>query len=354
MPQALLNFQDHDLYSEFSHMRIKHPHHEAAVATFEKLRRRKIAAPRAEQTAASLFAGSQSGKTTTVKWYIEKVVAVDWLECKSSKATRRDELRDIEAIKKKCSPADLAELQTFALFVELSGATTVSGLISDFLEALGDPDPYGGTAKQRRFRVEKLLKERNYQIIFLDETQHIKVQTFAGSISRQEDATEVQNTLKRWVKRWPIVFVGTQHAQNVVFEHQVYTRSISPIKFGPLHFGNNSDKKIFEEFCGRLSHKIVQHGILPALPTILVEGDVPLCLNIASKGRLGLVTVIVRIALENMVQQGRMALEREHLALAVTEFSMRIGICKTNPFTDVEILLPPLKEYERDDAEIAL
>lgn len=353
MPQVLSNYQDHDLFSEFSQMRIKHPHHETAVATFEKLRRRKIAAPAAEQTAACLFAGSQSGKTTTVKWYIEKVVAVDWLEFKSSKATRREERREIDVIKK-CSPADLAELQTFALFVELSGATTVSGLISDFLEALGDPDPYGGSAKQRRFRVEKLLKARNYQIIFLDETQHIKVQTFAGPVSRQEDATEVQNTLKRWVKRWPIVFVGTQHAENVVFEHQVYTRSISPIKFGPLHFGNSSDKKIFEEFCGRLSHKIVQHGILPALPTILVEDDVPLCLNIASKGRLGLVTVIVRMALENMVQQGRMALEREHLALAVTEFSVRIGICKTNPFTDKKITLPPLKEYELDDAEIEL
>ncbi|MGO8036135.1 AAA family ATPase [Rhizobium leguminosarum] len=351
MPQALLNLQDHDLYSEFDKMRIKHPHHEAAVVAFEKLRRRKIAAPTAEQTAASLFAGSQSGKTTTVKWYIEKVVALDWLESKASRATRSEELREIEAIKKK-SPADLAELQTFALLVELSGATTVSGLISDFLEALGDPDPHGGSAKQRRFRVEKLLRERNYQIIFLDETQHIKVQTFAGPVSRQEDATEVQNTLKRWVKRWPIVFVGTQHAENVVFEHQVYTRSISPIKFGPLHFGNDSDKEIFEKFCGRLSHKIVQHGILPTLPAILVKGDVPLCLNIASKGRLGLVTVLVRMALENMVTQGGMALEREHLALAVTEFSMRIGICKTNPFTDKEILLPSLKEYARDDTEL--
>ncbi|MDM9628421.1 AAA family ATPase [Rhizobium sp. S152] len=353
MPQALSKLEDDDLYAEFNKMRIKHPHHEAAVATFEKLRRRKKAAPNAEQTAASLFAGSRSGKTTTVKWYIEKVVAADWLEFKSAKADRGAELSVVEKLKLK-PLSDIAELQTFALFVELSGATTVSGLISDFLEALGDPDPHGGTAKQRRFRVEKLLKERNYQIIFLDETQHIKVQTFAGSISRQEDASEVQNTLKRWVKRWPIVFVGTQHAENVVFEHQVYTRSISPIKFGPLHFGNPSDRKIFEQFCGRLSHKIVQHGILPELPQILVEGDVPLCLNIATKGRLGLVTVIVRMGLENMMQRGRLELEREDLARAVADYSVRIGICKTNPFTDIQISLPSVEEFQRDSNELKL
>ncbi|MGO8041121.1 hypothetical protein AB9E11_35525, partial [Rhizobium leguminosarum] len=81
----------------------------------------------------------------------------------------------------------------------------------------------------------------------------------------------------------PIVFFGTQHAENVVFEHQVYTRSIIPIKFGPLHFGNDSDKEIFEKFCGLLSHKIVQHGILPTLPAILVKGDVPPCVTMFSR-----------------------------------------------------------------------
>ncbi|WP_203430729.1 AAA family ATPase [Rhizobium sp. BG4] len=352
MPQALANFQDDDIYSEFSQIRIKHPHHEAAVEVFEKLRKRKIAAPRAEQTAASLFAGSRSGKTTTVKWYIEKVVGVAWLDSRFRNAKNREELREVEAIKKNCSAADIAELQTFALFVELSGATTVSGLISDFLEALGDPDPYGGTTKQRRFRVERYLKERGYQIIFLDETQHIKVQTFSGPVSRQEDATEVQNTLKRWLKRWPIVFVGTQHAENVVFEHQVYTRSVSPIKFGPLHFANDNDKIIFNDFCGRLAHKLVQHGILPSPPKILVSGDVPLCLNIASKGRLGLVTVIVRMAIENMLNEEKITLELGHLSMAVENFSVRIGICKSNPFTAKEIVIPSLEEYERDDVEI--
>ncbi|WSH19048.1 ATP-binding protein [Rhizobium ruizarguesonis] len=315
-------------------MRIKHPHHDAAVATFEKLRKRKVTAPDAEQTAASLFAGSRSGKTTTVRWYIEKFVSDVWLQ-------HHPEQKDL--------PRTLvAQLQTFALHVELGGSTTMSGLMSDFLEALGDPDPHTGTVKQRRYRVEKLLYALKYQIIFLDETQHIKTRTHTGPISRQEDATEVQNTLKRWVKRWPIVFVGTQHAEEVVFEHQVYTRSDTPIKFGPLHFSVGSDKKIFTDFCGRLSLKVVQHGILVERPQILIEGDVPLCLNIATKGRLGLVTVIVRMALELAISGGDRMLTRRHLEVAVRDFTLRIGICSYNPFTDGPIMLPSIEDFHRD------
>lgn len=325
-----------DLYGVFAGMRIKHPYHEAAVASFEKIRRRKISAPNAEQTATSLFAGSQSGKTTSVRWYIQEIIVPEWLKLQPHPDDAPMEI--------------LSRLQTIALHVELSGETTMSGLMSDFLEALGDPDPHGGTVKQRRFRVERALRDRGYQIIFLDETQHIRTQTNAGPTSRKDDATAVQNTLKRWVKRLPIVFVGTQHAENVVFEHQVYTRSDAPICFGPLHFSREEDVKIFNDFCGRLALKIVQHGILERPPEILVSGDVPLCLNIASKGRLGLVTVIVRMALELAVGKGLRELRREHLEKAVEDFTLRIGICSYNPFKDGPIIIPTVEEFAHDDS----
>ncbi|WP_426130077.1 AAA family ATPase [Pararhizobium sp. PWRC1-1] len=325
-----------DLYAVFKRMRIKHPYHEAAVASFEKVRRRKISAPDAEQTAISLFAGSQSGKTTTVEWYIAEIIVPEWRKLRPYHDDAPVEL--------------LSRLQTIALHVELSGETTMSGLMSDFLEALRDPDPHGGTIKQRRYRVEKALRDRGYQIIFLDETQHIRTQTNAGPTTRKDDATAVQNTLKRWVKRVPIVFVGTPHAENVVFEHQVYTRSDPPIKFGPLHFSKEDDVKIFNDFCGRLALKIVQHGILERPPEILVSSDVPLCLNIASKGRLGLVTVIVRMALELAIGKGLRELRREHLEKAVKDFSLRIGICSYNPFTDGPTFIPTVEEFAHDDS----
>ncbi|ANL10331.1 AAA domain-containing protein [Rhizobium sp. N113] len=326
---------EEEIFGIFDVMRIKHPHHEAAVAIFEKLRKRKKSYPNAQQTAGCLFAGSCSGKTTTVKWYIEKIIVPEWL---ASQPPHPEVKLDV-----------LVGMQTIALHVELSGETTMSGLMSDFLEALGDPDAHSGTVKQRRFRVEKALAKRGYQIIFLDETQHIKTQTNAGPIGRQEDATSVQNTLKRWVKRWPIVFVGTQHAENVVFEHQVQTRTIPPINFGPLHFGREEDAQIVIEFCGRLALKIAQQDILKESPEILVDGDVPLCLNIASKGRLGLITIIVRMALEYAVGSGVRKLRREHLEKAVNNYSLRIGLCSYNPFTKGANLMPSIEEFANDN-----
>ncbi|WFU10885.1 hypothetical protein QA646_08615 [Rhizobium sp. CB3090] len=153
------------------------------------------------------------------------------------------------------------------------------------------------------------------------------------------------------MKRWPIVFVGTQHAERVIFEHQVLTRSEEPIKFGPLHPSIKRDMEIFNEFCGRLVLKIVEHGILPERPTLLVQGDTPLCLNIASKGRLGLVAIIVRDALELMVLKSESVLTVEHLAGAVQKLPLRIGLCSYNPFIEGPVHIPSMKEYLRDEAE---
>ncbi|WFU10889.1 hypothetical protein QA646_08640 [Rhizobium sp. CB3090] len=137
-----LVISEYDIFREFSTMRIKHPHQEAAVAMFEKLRRRKVEAPDAQQTATSLFAGSGSGKSTTVLWYIETIIVEECI--------RQGLLKDNAPRKV------LRELQTLALHVELSGSTTTTGLMSDFLKALGDPDPFGGTTMSKRFRVEKI------------------------------------------------------------------------------------------------------------------------------------------------------------------------------------------------------
>ncbi|MBY5422291.1 ATP-binding protein [Rhizobium leguminosarum] len=338
-----------EIYAEFSEMRIKHPQQEAAVAVFKKLRQRMITAPYAGQTAVKMFAGSQSGKTTTVEWYIEKFLVDEWLAAKALTAKTADEKAWL-AKTAKLPRRELAKLQTIALHVELTGGTTMSSLMSDFLVALGDPEPYSGTYRQRRYRVEKALSERGYQIIFIDEIQHLKTPANTGPVSRTDDATEVQNTFKGWVKRWPIVFVGTQHAEKVVFEHQIATRSHKPIDFRPLHYGDAKGRKDFDDFCGRLSLKIVEHRILPERPRILVEGDVPLCLNIASKGRLGVVAIIVRNALENMVEGGHSQLTREHLATAVEDYSQEIKLCSYNPFRTGPIFIPSPEEYAKDVA----
>ncbi|NKL67288.1 hypothetical protein [Rhizobium leguminosarum] len=95
--------------------------------------------------------------------------------------------------------------------------------------------------------------------------------------------------------------------------------------------------------------KVAQHRILEEPPKILVDGDVPLCLNISSKGRLGLVTVLVRMGIELAVSKGEKTLRREHLEAAVNDFSLRIGICNYNPFLAGPTIIPAVEEYARDE-----
>lgn len=320
------------IYREFKAMRIKHPQHEKAVEAFETLRRRKVAAPDDEQTTASLFAASQSGKTTTVKWYIETTI-VD--ECLRRGIFKEDGPRSI-----------LGRIQPLALYVKLRSSTTMNKLMSSFLEDLGDPYPYKGSSAEKRYRVEKRLKGK--EIIFIDESQHIKSSIFAGPISRQDDATEVQNTFKDFLtSSWPVVFVGMPDARKIIFERQLYTRSDEPIDFRPLHFSEPKHFIDYTAFLARLSLKIAQHGILPERPEILLDGDVPLCLNISSAGRLGLTTVVVRKGLENMVKTGDRVLLRKHLEDAVESFTLRIKICTYNPFREGPDVLPSVEEYEK-------
>lgn len=320
------------IYREFRAMRIKHPQHEQAVKVFETLRMRKVEAPDEEQTTASLFAASHSGKTTTVKWYLETTI-VD--ECLRRGIFEKDGPRSI-----------LSRLQPLALYVKLRSNTTMTKLLSNFLQELGDPRPYRGTIAEKLYRIEKALKGR--EIIFIDESQHIKSSVFAGPIARQDDATEVQNTFKSLLTScWPVVFVGMPEAKNIVFEKQLYTRSDEPIDFEPLHFSQPAAMKSYTEFLARLSLKIARHAILPERPEILVQEDVPLKLNISSQGRLGLTTVIVRKALENMINAGDRALSSRHLEYAVERYSLRIGVCKYNAFREGPVILPSIAEYER-------
>ncbi|MGR9268094.1 AAA family ATPase [Rhizobium leguminosarum] len=322
------------LYAEFRAMRIKHPLHDAAVGTFEDLRLRKVYAPDEEQTTASMFAGSQSGKTTTVRWYIENQIVDECFRRGIFNEKDRDTPRHI-----------LAKVQTLALYVKLKSSTTMSKLVAAFLVALGDPYPMKGTIGERLLRVDKALRKKGYEIIFIDESQHIRINQSAGSISRQDDATDVQNTFKDILtSTWPIVFVGLPAAKKIVFEEQLDTRSENPIFFGPLSAGDDEHMETFQKFCGRLSMKLVQHGILPNRAEILVTGDVPLCLHVASAGRLGLVTVIVRKALEIAFKEKRDEIERKDLQEAVRLFSMRIKLCDYNPFIEGARELPVVQE----------
>lgn len=320
------------IYREFKAMRIKHPQHDKAVEAFETLRRRKVAAPDEEQTTASLFAASHAGKSTTVKWYIEKTI-VD--ECLRRGIFKNDGPRPV-----------LRRIQPLALYVQLRTSTTMNKLMSSFLENLGDVNPHRGSTAEKRYRVEKRLK--GYELIFIDESQHIKSSIFTGPISRRDDATEVQNTFKDFLtSSWPVVFIGTPEARDIVFEKQVYTRSDEPIEFGPLHFSDPKQLVGYTDFLARLSLKISQHGILPERPEILLHGDVPLCLNISSAGRLGLTTVVVRKGLESMVKAGDRTLLRKHLEAAVESFTLRINICSYNPFREGPSVLPSVEDYEK-------
>lgn len=310
-----------ELYHEFKMMRIDHQLHRGAVKMFEKLRLRKVGSPRSEQTAALLFAESQSGKSTTVRLYIEKEIIAECLR------------REIFTVSDGLTMEKMVEKQPLALYVKLSGNITMSKLLTDLLHALGDLTPSEGAIPSRKLRLFKLLNSQGVEIIFIDEAQHLKGSAFAGTSSKAEDATEVQNTLKNIITNgWPIVFVGTQEAAKVVFERQIGLRTEKPIEYGPLKVGNDGDELEFIKFCAILGGKLAEHEVLP-FPANLLANDIAADLMIASGGRYGVACDIVLRAVEEAYELETFKLNREIFERVVEDFSLRNKVCSYNPFS---------------------
>lgn len=323
-----------ELLARFKAMRIKHPRAEYAFAVFDDLREGKRKCPvGSEQVGATMLAPSHSGKSTTVRMYIEKRIIPDCIE---------------RGLMPPDAPLDKAlALQRLAIHVTLTPSATVGSLMTDLLKQLGDPRPDKGTVAARRHRVYMLLAKHATELALIDEIQHLGSQMQQGAQKNRDDASTVQNSLKKFMlDGMPIVFIGRPEAKHKIFgDEQVDLRVEEEIDFNPLDYSREDHRKIVRDFCGRLAATMYREGIYDHIVD-LVTGDFPECICAAVEGRLGLVAVLVRWATRMALADNAETLTRGHLAAAVDQYLIpKLVTCRTNPFLD------PAAGYPEEDED---
>lgn len=313
------------IWAVFERMRIIHPRLNPVQKVMNDLRERKRLTPRSPQTCASLFASTQSGKSTAVAYYIETTV-VDELVQQGRLALGG--MSRIEA----------AELQNVVLHVTLSDPASPKSLASDILRRLGDPRASSGTGLSLLARAYHLMAVCNTELLVVDEVQHLSASArrSANVASRGRDgtSTSVTNTLKVMLINGlvPILFVGIEEARHHLFnDGQLAPRCISDIDYSPLQPQIREHVEIFEFYLGVLGIKLQTERLFPRRSNFLV-GDIMPCVWEVAGGRLGMASRLATKACEIANERGCPEVEREHLALATDEWACTRGIIGYNPF----------------------
>ncbi|MFP3546911.1 TniB family NTP-binding protein [Rhizobium sp. SIMBA_035] len=303
-------------------MCLEHVFLQKAHKCFDRLRatRRKIIAGElfgAEAKCASLFAGTQAGKTKTVTSYVNGPV-VDY--CYEIGLFPPDTPRGV-----------VARLQRKVIYVEVSGTATLTSLLEDLLRAFGDPRPERGNLGQKKQRILTYIREFATELLIFDEMNHLKI----GSSSKtmHTEATRVHNTLKDFLLGGcPIVFTGTTEAETKVFSDlQIRARCADRLFLGPLVSGNAVHYKSYEEYCGRLGLELKKLGIFPQRSNFM-NPTIVAALFEASGRFYGHTTNLVAIAARFAYEEGADKVEWRHLSDAADEYTMFNKLCTYNPF----------------------
>ena len=104
------------------------------------------------------------------------------------------------------------------------------------------------------------------------------------------------------------------------------------LDFGCLDYTDAAERKIFEDYCGRLGIKLKEHGLFRRAADLLRD-DIPGCLHVISRGRIGVVSRLVEQATVVAAQEDAASLSRHHLARATDDWAIPQGVIDYNPFT---------------------
>lgn len=308
----------------FRKLRVKHPRLELVNEVCDELRDTMI--DDEPKQFATLFAPSHVGKSTAVKFYMEKFAVP-------------------QAVARGLVPPDLpldeqVRRQKLVVHVTLEGGATPRSLCADILAALGDPRSARGSKNVMLRRVYDLLKTLGVELLVIDEIQHLAISKHrmsedADLRSLQRSMTsEVTDTLKAMLIRGvvPMLFVGIEEARPYLLDDiQLALRCHEEIDFGELSWEDAEERKVFQDFVGRLGIHLANEGLFPERANFL-NADIPAALHEASLGRLGIACRIVAKACMHAAKAKAQTVTREHLSKAVDTFAIPRGIVKVNPF----------------------
>lgn len=242
---------------------------------------------------------------------------------------------------------------TKILYVSLSGPTTVNGLVTSLLEALGDPMPETGDFSQRKRRLEKGLLHSGYTMVQIDEAQQ--------TIDHRSD--EVVHDIADYFKglmnpknssqpQLPICFVlsGTPSLQRLLqFNSQLNNRFFAPLDLQLFSTASELDLKDLRMLLIKLEQQIDV-----AKSSRLGTSEMAVRFRAASGGCIGIIVDIFEHAGKNAIRESRESITISDLAEAYDLLMPAGKLSLGNPFraaltavTQAALVAPTLRAGRR-------
>lgn len=283
---------------------IDNPRARSAHGTFDYLVELSSLQPGQPKRCASLIAPAQSGKTTIIDSYIQKLNTDDALMG-----------GEIPALK-----------------VTLGANTTRRQFAQDILEAF---EGFGcnalvesGTEAQLLRRAANYLVARKVKVLFLDEFHHL-----VHSDNRKV-VMSVSETVKRLLitGSCPIVVAGLEEARKPFNGNpQLAHRTEDHIDLHPLDPTSDADRDLFWAFLSDFLLKSEQVGA--GKLSHLLNDDIPACVLEVSQGVLGAACNLIKDAVHLAATKSKMIVEKADL-IGATDRAILKGLYTRNPLRD--------------------
>jgi hypothetical protein len=314
-----------EIAAQFLQMRIKHDRLIGAHKVFDSMRKMKIDAPWEPQRFSCIFAPTGSGKSTTVKDYIETVI-VDYVIARGLFPANMNR-------------KEIAHKQHIALHVTLAAKATEKSFASDILTAFGDPRASRGTKDSMLGRAYDYIGVKGSQIMFIDEVQHLDHRYEADQKKKSSRVFSAENSsVTDMMKvimirgRIPIVFLGIEGARNLILgDDQMNMRNLGEIDFRQLRPERPAEQRMFVRYLGCIGILMQQCGIFPK-ESDLVSGDIPAKIHEVVSGRVGTASNLILAAATIARERGADQLLETHLLAAVDEWAIPAKLISYNPF----------------------
>jgi hypothetical protein len=277
-----------------------------------------------EQFVLPIIGPSQAGKSTAIDHYIDKHVA----------PVTRPGL--IPVLRVNMSPrSSLKQLQ----------ADILRPLVVDEHGSTDEGELRVGTEAEFRQRVRRYAELRQTEVIVIDESQHLL------RANAMERAKQVADSIKLMAIEGAASFVviGTGEAWSIFSSNadQTALRCKEPIFLKALDWSLGHEADLFTGYVAFLDAKLVEHGLTAGLSGF-VEDDMPECFWEVSRGILGRVSRLTRIAWETAFALNQTTISRALLAAAVDRWAIPLGLCRHNPFRegarDYELVMQDWKQ----------
>jgi hypothetical protein len=188
-----------------------------------------------------------------------------------------------------------------------------------------------GNEAEFRAKVRRYAELRKTEVICIDESQHL----LRGN--SRERAKSVADTIKLMAIEGAAAFVvvGTPEAWSIFHSNGQQTpyRCVEPIILTPLDYELEQDADLFDGYVAMLDAKFVEHGLTSDLSGF-VEDDMAACFWQVTRGIVGRVSRLTRVAWEYSFSLGHKTVSREHLAAAVDRWAIPLKLCRDNPFRE--------------------